>query len=96
MRDSRIRVVQDLVVRAVTHQDDTVVVDVNDRSGSARQITFHPTGPDHAADLTGQIEHWWLTGTYVTYVSYDGEGALLDEREVFARALGDDFDERFV
>jgi hypothetical protein len=93
---SQIRVFQDLVITGLSCDAHLLTVDVVDRAGVRNQISFHFVDEDEASDMADQVAHWHATVQPVTYVRTGNEGALIDERDAFERAFGDDFDDQCV
>lgn len=93
---SHIRVFQDLLVIGLSCDAHVLTVEVADSDRTGKRIIFRFADSDVARDMADRVASWRDSRQLVTYVRTDNDGALIVERDAFARAMGDDYDDQWA
>lgn len=85
---SRIEVVQDVRVRAVEHHARTLRAEVLHGAVPIARVSWSLPSEDEVGAHRETLDAWSAGGAALTFVRVGSTAALLDERELFRRALG--------
>jgi hypothetical protein len=87
MRVPRLQVHQHLTIAAVETRGCTVRVEVAIPDGTAHWISFRFDDEHAARAHATTMEHWRQDATPLSYVRGAGQGALVDDSELFRLAF---------
>lgn len=91
MQDRRFEVFQDLLIEEIVETGPTsLTVKLVDETGPRGSVMYQFDSPRAHQSGKDRLMSWYRAGAQLTYVRGDGTGVLLDEEEVFRRAMEDD------
>jgi hypothetical protein len=88
MRAPTYEIVQDVLITSASRSGTWLVMQAVQTCGRRRWLRIGLSSPAVAAERLATVREWEARGVPVTYVRSPVGAALIDEREVFDRAIG--------